>query len=250
MSPFFSVLENNIIDIIEELEDIIKDRENNKLEIEQQKIEILDTVKDLENALMLSLTRPFDIAVIGNDKLALGFPWSTRKRIEMINATNNRSEHEIFFKNKCFGISYDKGRLFAIAKNEGILIMDLCGQLWSFLPIEGEGIFYIHVKNDRLYCSDNCNDTVQCYDMKGCALWTYKHSNLRSPMSISSNENPIFIAGCKSNIIVSTNMNGIIAKVICNRNHGIKDPTSVYFEKHHLLMCNGKNAQAFLYKEN
>ncbi|XP_052082576.1 uncharacterized protein LOC127720149 isoform X2 [Mytilus californianus] len=440
MSPFVSVLENNIIDIMEELEDIIKDRENNKLEIEQQKIEILDTVKDVRKCIDAQLdqvenkitedlkaklekynmeidktikfltdhlngfkkihekmhvlkeyasdtqtfigardldkdlhseevrvtsflekiqsitiaieknpeifatcgkiksfgniqvetlnkgycifkkikgqypidiqsktiskfskaleikipprsiidncailpskqmifvdsqarnkrliifnedgthdrniklsSRPFDIAVIGNDKLALSFPWSTRKRIEMINTTNNRSEHEIFFKNKCFGISYDKGRLFVIVKNEGILIMDLCGQLWSSLPIEGKGIFYIHVKNDRLYCSDNCNDTVQCYDMKGCALWKHKHSNLRSPMSISSNENHIFIAGCKSNNIVSTNLNGNIAKVICNKNHGIKNPTSVYFEKHLLLMCNGKNAQAFLYKEN
>ncbi|CAC5398296.1 unnamed protein product [Mytilus coruscus] len=40
---------------------------------------------------------PFDIDVIGNDKLALSFPLSTRKRIEMINTTNNRLEHEIVF---------------------------------------------------------------------------------------------------------------------------------------------------------
>ncbi|XP_063408846.1 uncharacterized protein LOC134692324 [Mytilus trossulus] len=195
-------------------------------------------------------SRPFDIAVLGNDKIALSFPWSARKRIEITNTTNDRSEHEIFFKNMCYGMSYFKGRLFVIVKNEGILIMDLGGQLFSSLPIEGEGLFHIHVTNDRLYCSDNCNDTVQCYDLKGCAVWTHTHSNLRSPRSISSNENYIFIAGCKSNNIVSTNLNGDIAKVICNSYHGIKDPTSVFVDTHHLLICNGKNSKAFLYKKN
>lgn len=58
-----------------------------------------------------------------------------------------------------------KGRLFGIVKNERILIMDLFGQLWTSLPIDGVGIFYVHFKNDRLYCSDECSDTVQCYDI-------------------------------------------------------------------------------------
>ncbi|CAG2204903.1 unnamed protein product [Mytilus edulis] len=194
--------------------------------------------------------RPFDIAVLGNDKISLSFPWSDRKRIEIINTTNYRSEHKIFFINECYGMSYNKGRLFVIVKNEGNLIMDLGGQLFSSLPIKGEGLFYIHVKTERLYCLDKCNDTIQCYDLKGCAVWTHKHSNLRSPRSISSNEKRIFIAGCKSNYIVTTNLNGDIAKVICNSHHGIKDPTSVFVDTHHLLICNGKNSKAFVYKKN
>lgn len=164
----------------------------------------------------------------------------------MINTTNYQLEHEIFFKNKCYGFSYGNGNLFVIVKCEGILIMDLCGKLRFSLPIKGEGIFYIHVKNDRLYYSDNCSDTVQYYDMEGCPLWTFEDSNLRSPRSISSNENHILIAGCKLNNIVSVSLNGNTAKVICDRHHGIMDPTSVYLETCNLLMCNGKNYKAFV----
>ncbi|CAC5403872.1 unnamed protein product [Mytilus coruscus] len=82
-------------------------------------------------------SRLFDIAVIGNGKIALSFPWSTRKRIEIINTTSYQLEHEFFFKNKCYGISYDNGRLFVIVKSEGILIMDLSYGIRYRLKVEG-----------------------------------------------------------------------------------------------------------------
>lgn len=189
---------------------------------------------------------PFDIAVIGNEKIAMSFPLS--KRIEIINTTNFESVREILFKKKCYGIAYDNGNLFVIVKSEGIFVMDLCGGLRFSLPIKGEGLLNIHVKNDRIYCSDE--KTVQYYDMEGSSMWTFKDSNLRSPRSISSNQNFIFIAGYKSNNIVSASINGKTVKVICDKHNGISDPTSVYFATHHLLMCNGKNSEAFLYKEN
>ncbi|VDI07202.1 Hypothetical predicted protein [Mytilus galloprovincialis] len=134
----------------------------------------------------INLTKkPFDIAVIDNNKIGLSFPWSKRNRIRIIDITNNKSEPDIFLKNKCYGISYDKGRLFVVVKTEGILIMDLSGNISACLPIESIGIFYVHVKNDRIYCSDECNDTVQCYDMEGGSIWTFNDSNLESPRSIS-----------------------------------------------------------------
>ncbi|XP_071145116.1 uncharacterized protein [Mytilus edulis] len=40
--------------------------------------------------------------------------------------------------------------------------MDLFGQLWTSLPIEVFGIFCVHVKNDRLFFSDECSDMVRC----------------------------------------------------------------------------------------
>ncbi|CAC5398297.1 unnamed protein product [Mytilus coruscus] len=181
-------------------------------------------------------SKPFDIAVIDNNKIALSFPWNTHKRIGIINMTNNKSEPDIFFKNKCYGISYDKDRLFVVVKTEGILIMDLSGKLSACLPIEGIGIFYVHVKNDRLYCSDECNDTVQCYDMQGCSIWTFKDSNLGSPRSISSDDKFILIAGCKTNNVVSLYLNGSFASVICDTDDGIIIPTSLYFDSDNLLV--------------
>ncbi|CAC5397646.1 unnamed protein product [Mytilus coruscus] len=43
-STFVSMLESNITDVIDQLRDIIRNRENNKVEIEKQKTEILDAV--------------------------------------------------------------------------------------------------------------------------------------------------------------------------------------------------------------
>ncbi|CAG2243712.1 unnamed protein product [Mytilus edulis] len=140
-------------------------------------------------------------------------------------------------------------RLFVVVKTEGILIMDLIGKVSACLPIEGVGIFYVHVKNDRLYCSDECNDTVQCYDMEGCSIWTFKDSNLVSPRSISSDDNFILIAGCKTNNVVSIYFNGSFASVICDTDDGIKNPTSIHFDSGNLLVCNSSNAMAILYKK-
>ncbi|XP_071145914.1 uncharacterized protein [Mytilus edulis] len=193
--------------------------------------------------------KPFDIAVIDSNKIAISFPWCTRNRIGIINLTNNKSEPDIVFKNKCYGISYDKDRLFVVVKTEGILIMDLIGKVSACLPIEGVGIFYVHVKNDRLYCSDECNDTVRCYDMKGCSIWTFKDSNLVSPRSISSDDNFILIAGCKTNNVVSIYFNGSFASVICDTDDGINNPTSIYFDSGNLLVSNSSNAMAILYKK-
>ncbi|CAG2208715.1 unnamed protein product [Mytilus edulis] len=195
-------------------------------------------------------SKPFDIAVIDDNKIALSFPWSARKRIGIINMSNSKLDPDILLKNKCYGISYDKERLFVVVKTEGILIMDLCGQVSACLPIEGQGIFYVHVKNDRIYCSDECNDTVQCYDMEGCSIWTFKDSNLESPRSISADDNFILIAGCKTNNVVSVYLNGSLARVICDSDDGINNPTSIYFDSQNLLVCNSSNAQAFLYKVN
>ena len=195
-------------------------------------------------------SKPFDIAVIDDNKIALSFPWSARKRIGIINMSNSKLDPDILLKNKCYGISYDKERLFVVVKTEGILIMDLCGQVSACLPIEGQGIFYVHVKNDRIYCSDECNDTVQCYDMEGCSIWTFKDSNLESPRSISADDNFILIAGCKTNNVVSVYLDGSLARVICDSDDGINNPTSIYFDSQNLLVCNSSNAQAFLYKVN
>ncbi|CAC5361692.1 unnamed protein product [Mytilus coruscus] len=45
-STFVSMLESNIVEVVDELRVIIRDRENNKEEIKKQKTEILDTVKN------------------------------------------------------------------------------------------------------------------------------------------------------------------------------------------------------------
>lgn len=50
-----SVLENDVIVVMEELNDIIKDRENNKLELEKQRTEILDTVNDIRKCINAQL---------------------------------------------------------------------------------------------------------------------------------------------------------------------------------------------------
>lgn len=46
-STLFSILETNIVDVVNELKDIIRDKEKNKVEIEKQKIAILDTIKNI-----------------------------------------------------------------------------------------------------------------------------------------------------------------------------------------------------------
>ncbi|XP_071145110.1 transcription intermediary factor 1-beta-like [Mytilus edulis] len=54
-SSVVSVLENDAIVVMEEVKDIIKDRENNKLQLEKQRTEILDTVKDIRKCINAQL---------------------------------------------------------------------------------------------------------------------------------------------------------------------------------------------------
>ncbi|VDI07206.1 Hypothetical predicted protein [Mytilus galloprovincialis] len=227
-STFVTMLASNVADVVDELRDILRDKENNKKNRSQCPI---DHQLKLSKALVIKIpresfprstilrciilpnkqmifvdsharnkpltvlnedgthdgninmtSRPFDIAVFDNNKIAISFPWRTKKRIGIIDMINNKSDPDILLKNKCYGIAYDKKRLFVVVKTEGIVIMDISGNKSACLPIVGIGIFYVHV-NNRLYCSDECNDTVQCYNMEGCSIWICKDSNLGSPRS-------------------------------------------------------------------
>ena len=69
---------------------------------------------------------PFDLTLIDSERVAISY--GVMRTVDKLNLTTNRVEKTFEHKSRCFGISYEDGRLYTVVDHHGIIVTDLLGK--------------------------------------------------------------------------------------------------------------------------
>ncbi|CAG2246379.1 unnamed protein product [Mytilus edulis] len=138
--------------------------------------------------------RPFDIAVIDSNRIAMTY--ADIKFLEILNSNNFNSENKISLQNCCFGLSAEDGKLYVISEDATIKVLDLSGVQLQILKIESNKPYYITASSNRIIYTNWEKKSVHCCSLKGKELWQFKHETIAHPGGVAvDNYNNIYIVG-------------------------------------------------------
>ncbi|XP_071172202.1 uncharacterized protein [Mytilus edulis] len=104
--------------------------------------------------------QPFDLAIIDSDRMAVSY--GPKQNMEILNINNKTVHTKVTFEWGCYGISYQKGNIYILVVNEGIVEMNMSGK--RLRTIGGKYadacIYYITTTNDRIYCTHSDENLV------------------------------------------------------------------------------------------
>ncbi|CAG2254184.1 unnamed protein product [Mytilus edulis] len=200
---------------------------------------------------------PFDLTLIDSNRIAITYGNLSSFFIKInqilgmlplrveIKSITHGSSIKIPVNSSCWGISYQDGRLYMIAEEEGILVADVLGNILNTLPINTRNVKYIATSKDIICYTNDVENSVHCFNMVGKEIWIFQRNTLIHPAGLSvGHNNDIFVVGCASNNITLIHHDGIESKILLTAADGLNEPKSLHYDKNSktLLVCDNMNA--------
>jgi hypothetical protein len=108
---------------------------------------------------------PFDLTFVDSERVAISY--SVMSTVYILNLTTNRIEKTFEHISRCFGISYEDGRLYTVVDHHGIIVTDLLGKHLDTIKEGVVGATYITTDKDIIYVCSYISNTVKCYSKTG-----------------------------------------------------------------------------------
>ncbi|CAG2213999.1 unnamed protein product [Mytilus edulis] len=204
---------------------------------------------------------PFDLTLIDSDRIAItygkgllykniisNFFAKSILRVEIKNITHG-SSNKILVNNSCWGISHQDGRLYVIVEEEGILVVDVSGNILNSLRINTCNAKYISTSKHIICYSDDVENSVHCCNMDGQEMWVFQLNSISiCPAGLSVvHNNDICVVCCTSNNITLIHCDGTESKTLVTADDGLNEVKALHYDKHSktLLVCDKTNATLY-----
>lgn len=193
-------------------------------------------------------TVPFDVTVIDSTRIAVTYGYS--ECVEIIRLQDNHVENKTVLENNCFGVTYQKGRIYCVVFGKGIVVMDISGKtLDTITLLNSLSVYYITSTENRLYYTDIKAHQVYCCSMAGEVIWIFHDERIVSPTGIfiDGNQN-IFVVGKISKNVVLIQNDGRDSKILSTPSQDLDKPNVIFYDKRRLLVCEENSGIARVYK--
>lgn len=193
-------------------------------------------------------TVPFDVTMIDSTRIAVTYGYS--ECVEIIRLQDNHVENRTVLENNCFGITYQKGRIYCVVFGKGIVVMDLSGNTLDEITLSNSlSVYYITSTENRLYYTDSKAHQLYCCSIAGEVIWIFHDERIVNPtgLSVDGNHN-IFVVGKISKNIVLIKNDGKDSKILATPSHDLDKPNVICYDKRRLLICEENSGIARIYK--
>ena len=151
---------------------------------------------------------PRDVTCIDNNTIAVavGSVEDEDNRVLIIDLNKRSITKQINTKSEVYGITCNDGSLICCAKDKGLIRIDLKEN--SISPVIRCALpesSYVTTNGNKMYYTNNTEDTVTCCDMNGKVQWEFHNENvLDSPIGITTdkNNNIYVVGGGSYNVVV------------------------------------------------
>ncbi|XP_052087076.1 uncharacterized protein LOC127724219 [Mytilus californianus] len=212
------------------------------------KIRVLksDGSKDFE---IKTIRRTSDVVFIGDDHIAVTS--GNSNQINIINLKKQKLKKSIKVNSNNGGVVYKDGHLIYCAGEKGIQMISLNDEtITNITNTKLPDDAYVTAFGDKLFYTNNTNDSVTCCDYHGNILWTFcEHSVLLTPLGISvDNDGHVFVAGYGTNNVVAISPDGQRYRQLLSSEDGPSAPWALHYDisTNELLVAN-RSDEAFLY---
>lgn len=141
----------------------------------------------------------FGVTYIDNETVALtSYSSSTRRGVSIIDIATGKVMKFIPTNSQCYGINHYNGALFVCVSSAGIFKLNpqdgvSTAIVRSDLPL----MSYIEIFDNKIYYTNNQTKTLNCCDMNGKVIWTFRDKNtLENPLGISVDDNRNVYVAC------------------------------------------------------
>lgn len=181
---------------------------------------------------------PYDLTAVATDRIAVTY--GSFQYLDIINRNNDNERKKVPCGSYCWGISYQDQRLYVFVNGRGIVVMDLNGEKFSTIDTNLSSVYYIATTNDRIYYTDQGNNTVHCCSINGQDIWVFKVQSISQPRGISVDyEQNVFVSCESSNNLTLIHHDGKGSKVLLTDQDELDKPGAVYYCKEKKIVCLG-----------
>ncbi|XP_063425574.1 uncharacterized protein LOC134709339 [Mytilus trossulus] len=192
---------------------------------------------------ILVSARPYYLSLIDSDHIAVSY--GDQCYIEIIDLNKTIVFNRMKLKNCCWGISYSEGKIYAVVRDEGIVVLDMEGTIVNTIKCDIGNVDNITTSKTRIYYIDIHQNTVYCCSSNGKEIWSVKDKSLvcSEGISVDPDQN-VFVVDFRNNNLVMLQDGGKVSKTLLTEADGIQHPTRVFYnkEKSQLLVCNKQNS--------
>ncbi|CAC5364545.1 unnamed protein product [Mytilus coruscus] len=212
------------------------------------KIRVLksDESKDFE---IKTIGQTFDVVFIGDDSIAVTSGDSDQ--INIIDLKKQKLKKSIKINSYNYGVVYKDGHLIYCAEEKGLQMINLNDEtITNITNTKLPDFAYVAAFGDKLFYTNNTNDSVTCCDYHGNILWTFRDKSvLLTPVGISvDNDGHVFVVGYDTHNVVVISPNGQRYRQLLSIENRLKYPGALHYDTstNELLVANSSN-DAFLY---
>lgn len=133
----------------------------------------------------------------------------------------------------------------------GIVVLDLSGEILHTVAIDTQNLSNIATSKDRIYYTNEQENTIYCLSLRGQEIWEYHHKCIIQPRGVAVADNQdVFVEGYKSNNLLIIEQNGQESKPLLHEPGYWTNPRAVYYSKDRkeLLVCSEEDGTAAVYK--
>ncbi|XP_071150317.1 uncharacterized protein [Mytilus edulis] len=200
----------------------------------------------------MSLDPRFDITLIDEKTVAItsGESWE-KVGIDIIDIKKRSKIKFIKLSRSPYGIARDHNSLFVCVERRGIYKINILdGTTSCVISCVLPSYSYVAVYKDRIYYTNNEDDSVVCCDSNGSRVWTFKDRLvLNEPEGIAvDNIGNVYVVGEKSSNVVILSNDGKHHKELLTADDGLNSPSAIFLDRENrkLLVANTEET-AFLY---
>ncbi|XP_063401783.1 uncharacterized protein LOC134686008 [Mytilus trossulus] len=209
---------------------------------------LLTTLKQREQK--MAKYHMFDVAIIGNDSIAVTSAESDN--INIIDIKKRKLKKPMKVNSGNYGVVYKEGNLICCSRKKGLKMISLRDEsIINVLNIELPPNAYVTTFADKLIYTKGNNNSVTCCDYHGQILWTFCDTSvLIYPLGASvDNGGNVFVVGYASHNVVVISADGQRCRqLVSRRTAGLIDPTVLHYDQRtNTLLVATSKGDAFLY---
>ncbi|XP_063420761.1 uncharacterized protein LOC134705978 [Mytilus trossulus] len=198
--------------------------------------------------------QPLDVTCIGENTVAITHN-KEPFHIEIIHIVNKKTVKSIKTSNRCYGITYNKGRLIYYETGSGIKTTEFTDESTVTTVVKDDGKHnwnYVTTSKYKMYYTNGTTNTVTCYTITGQKVWEYKDDSILKMIRgvAIDNYSNVYVASHADNSVVVISPDGQHARRLLE-NNGIYFPMGIHFDQdRNILLFTNMLGTIYLYNIN
>ncbi|XP_052080381.1 uncharacterized protein LOC127718408 [Mytilus californianus] len=213
---------------------------------------VIASDETLKYSMSLDPSHGYDLTFVDDKTVAITSGDSSKNGIDIINIENRSKIKFINVPGPPYGITRDRDSLFVCVTELGIYKVNTFEYTTSHvISCKLPKYSYVYVFADKIYYTDNFDQSVVCCDFQGSRVWYFKDASvLKLPRGITvDNDDNVYVVGENSSNVVILSNDGKYHKEILTGKNELLHPSAISLDKQNgtLLVAN-RSQTAFLYK--